>query len=195
MNEKLDKKLIKDFPIFFSQRYKPMWKTAMCWGFECSDGWEPLIRRVAEKAEEYNNQLNIKPLNLYHRNVNKVIDSIDSKIMKQLMRCGWKKKYRRHFWNFVRRNFNFVSRFFYKEWDGYSDGGCIICLQVKEKWGGLRIYTSGWNDELREIIREVEEISFKTCEVCGKKGKVRNDGVWLKTLCTKHHKENKRSNT
>lgn len=23
----------------------------MCWGFECRDGWEPIIRRAAEKLE------------------------------------------------------------------------------------------------------------------------------------------------
>ena len=54
MNSELDKKLVEDFPTFFQDRYGSLNNTCMCWGFECGDGWEPLIRKVAEKAEEFN---------------------------------------------------------------------------------------------------------------------------------------------
>lgn len=54
MDEKLDKALVRDFPILFGDRYEDMRQTAMCWGFP-GNGWEPLIRELAEKLEEYNN--------------------------------------------------------------------------------------------------------------------------------------------
>lgn len=61
-------------------------------------------------------------------------------------------------------------------------------LQVKEKFGGLRFYTSGSNDEIENLIDKAEKLSYKTCEVCGAKGKLRDYG-WLKTMCNKCYKE------
>jgi hypothetical protein len=55
-------------------------------------------------------------------------------------------------------------------------------IQVKEKFGGLRFYTNWGNDEIFKHINEAESKSHKTCEMCGKFGKVRRDG-WVKTLC------------
>lgn len=54
MKEELDKKLVEDFPILYKDRGKSMTKTAMCWGFECGDGWEPLVRELSKKIEDYN---------------------------------------------------------------------------------------------------------------------------------------------
>lgn len=51
MSPELDKKLVEDFPLLFSDRYKPMTETCMCWGFAVEDGWEPIIREAAEKLE------------------------------------------------------------------------------------------------------------------------------------------------
>lgn len=50
MKDTLDKKLCEDFPLTFRDRHADMRSTAMCWGFPNS-GWEPLIRRAAEKIE------------------------------------------------------------------------------------------------------------------------------------------------
>lgn len=62
-------------------------------------------------------------------------------------------------------------------------------IQVKEKWGGLRIYTDVIHDGLDEKIREVEKRSFKICETCGKPGVLRGGG-WYRTLCDVHGKDN-----
>ncbi len=58
-------------------------------------------------------------------------------------------------------------------------------LQVKEKFGGLRFYVSGYNDEVNEAIRECEAICAKTCEICGStKDDVQSrTGGWILTLC------------
>ena len=63
-----------------------------------------------------------------------------------------------------------------------------IC-QVKEKFGGLRFYINSASDEVFEIIRKYESLSYETCETCGEKGELRKGG-WLLTLCDKHYKEN-----
>lgn len=51
MREELDKALVNDFPLLYRDRYGDMRSTSMCWGFDCGDGWEPLIRRLSEKLE------------------------------------------------------------------------------------------------------------------------------------------------
>ena len=63
-----------------------------------------------------------------------------------------------------------------------------IC-QVKEKFGGLRFYINDTPDEVNDVIRKYESLSYKTCEICGEKGEIRKGG-WWKTLCEKHHMEN-----
>lgn len=57
--------------------------------------------------------------------------------------------------------------------------------QVKEKYGTLRFYMSGYNETIEEIISVAEGKTFVTCEVCGEPGKLRGDS-WVRTLCEKH---------
>ena len=82
----------------------------------------------------------------------------------------------------------------------------LSVLQIKEKFGGLRIYTfvmkkgSDPNeyeeDELGEELRmklgaiwqtAIDECSTR-CEVCGEPGELRPIG-WIATLCDKHYHE------
>jgi len=60
--------------------------------------------------------------------------------------------------------------------------------QVKEKYGGLRIYFSGGDDYVDGIVSMAEEYSYKVCEVCGNAGKP-NKGGWITTLCESCRKE------
>jgi len=55
-------------------------------------------------------------------------------------------------------------------------------MQVKEKFGGLRFYTSWGNKEIWAAIDKAEKRSLETCEVCGKPGRPEGPG-WIKTLC------------
>lgn len=54
--------------------------------------------------------------------------------------------------------------------------------QVKEKYGGLRVYFTGGDDYVEGLISMAEAISYKTCETCGNSGKP-NKGGWVTTLC------------
>lgn len=56
--------------------------------------------------------------------------------------------------------------------------------QIKEKFGGLRFYAGGLNNQCAEIIKKYEERSFTICEVCGSSDNVSLRGRrWVKTLC------------
>ncbi len=60
--------------------------------------------------------------------------------------------------------------------------------QIKEKYGGLRIYFTGGDDYVDGIVSMAEEYSYKVCEVCGNSGKP-NKGGWITTLCESCRKE------
>lgn len=55
--------------------------------------------------------------------------------------------------------------------------------QIKEKFGGLRFYTDPMTDVGWDHVTDAENLSFKTCEECGRPGKIWNHKGWVKTLC------------
>jgi hypothetical protein len=55
--------------------------------------------------------------------------------------------------------------------------------QVKEKFGGLRLYLGPTSEALDAIIEEARAEAAKTCACCGDPGSLRNLGGWLATLC------------
>lgn len=65
----------------------------------------------------------------------------------------------------------------------YINNYCAVKFdQIKEKFGGLRIYFSGGDDYVEGLVSMAEGISYKICEVCGNKGKPNEKG-WIRTLC------------
>ena len=62
MREDLDKQLCEKYPDIFKDRNGDMRETAMCWGFECGDGWYNIIDSLCAtiKNREYNLKLNKK---------------------------------------------------------------------------------------------------------------------------------------
>lgn len=61
----------------------------------------------------------------------------------------------------------------------------IRVQQIKEKFGGLRFYYDGGNDEISGMVRMAELWAGRTCEECGNKGE-RRSGGWIRTLCDFH---------
>ena len=63
-----------------------------------------------------------------------------------------------------------------------SDYYPVTFDQIKEKWGGLRIYYIGGDDYIRGVVDTAEEMSYKICERCGCPGSPNKQG-WVMTLC------------
>lgn len=57
--------------------------------------------------------------------------------------------------------------------------------QVKEKFGGLRFYTSSGSEKIYDLIEKAENKSETICEICGKPGKLSSDRGWMSTICRK----------
>lgn len=49
MRQELDEALVRDFPNLYADRHNK--QAPFCWGFECGDGWEPLIRKLSQDVE------------------------------------------------------------------------------------------------------------------------------------------------
>lgn len=73
-----------------------------------------------------------------------------------------------------------------------EDAGVAV-TQVKEKFGGMRIYTDSAPDYIFDLANKLEVQSYKTCEECGERGKPRSGG-WVKTLCEEHAEGRSESN-
>ena len=69
----------------------------------------------------------------------------------------------------------------------------LVAVQIKEKFGGLRFYYEGGDNYIRGVIDAAEVHSYRICEECGEKGKMRNhnymnircdacDKKWLERL-------------
>jgi len=69
----------------------------------------------------------------------------------------------------------------------------LVAEQIKEKFGSLRFYYRGGDTYTHGVIAAAEVHSYRTCEECGEKGKMRNhnymsvrcdscDEKWLKRL-------------
>lgn len=93
---------------------------------------------------------------------------------------GWAKNLRYRFihWAITRPGEKYAQTAYY----GHENGIAPEILQVKEKFGGLRFYTSGSNDFFNGMVAMAEAASYRICEQCGKPGKPRSGG-WILTLC------------
>ena len=64
----------------------------------------------------------------------------------------------------------------------------VIVEQIKEKFGGLRFYYQGGDDNVHGMVRMAESWAANCCEECCAPGK-RRDGGWIRTLCDFHESE------
>jgi hypothetical protein len=59
--------------------------------------------------------------------------------------------------------------------------------QIKEKFGGLRFYIGVGSDAIHDAIQAAEDWSYRTCEVTGEPGELRDDLGWMRVLCDEEY--------
>lgn len=64
----------------------------------------------------------------------------------------------------------------------------VVVNQIKEKFGGLRFYYSGGDEQVSGMVSMAESWAGVACEECGAIGK-RRSGGWIRTLCDVHEAE------
>lgn len=55
-------------------------------------------------------------------------------------------------------------------------------LQIKSKFGSLRLYLKHYSNEAQVFISGLEGASYYICEDCGRPSEVKTSG-WIKTMC------------
>ena len=72
----------------------------------------------------------------------------------------------------------------------WKKGACpqVTVAQIKEKFGGLRFYYEGGDDQVCGMVSMAESWAAHSCETCGAPGE-RRQGGWIKTLCDHHEAE------
>ncbi len=165
MKKELDEALCAKYPQIFKDRNAPMTQTAMCWGFECGDGWYNIIDVLCGLLTSEYRQAKDRydRTKEYYDNGGKypwvggkeiTVEEIEEK------------------------------RLAMEE----AEKTIPVASQVKEKFGGLRFYVHGATEKHWNYITFAESMSYHTCEVCGKPGEYYTDG-WHTVLCDEHAKE------
>lgn len=92
---------------------------------------------------------------------------------------GWRRAFGKQFMEELRKEcikYNYLDK--------------LRIMEIKEKFSGLRFYVEPVpkNSKIFEIIDKYENLSYNYCMICGKEGKLYNDG-WMTTLCETHAKK------
>jgi hypothetical protein len=67
----------------------------------------------------------------------------------------------------------------------------VKIVQVKEKFGCLRIYSYPYDPTYNVVLNTLESTSSMVCERCGKRGRLDRSYRWVKTLCPDCKQERK----
>ena len=146
-----------------------MTETAMCWGFECGDGWYHLIDTLCNL------------LSSEYLSAKKSYEFVKECLEERGGKYPWSSKEE------VTAEEVELKRQAMEEAAKYVP----TVSQVKEKFGGLRFYVDGVTDKQWNYIHFAESMSYRICEICGAPGKRYTDG-WHTVLCDDHAKEQNR---
>lgn len=183
MRKELDEALCAKYPDIFKDRNGDMRETAMCWGFDCGDGWYNIIDSACAAIQNH--------IHNEHRHVN-FLKKWNKQI--QMAHAGD--------WSFLYEQYKsekereWLDENLEKEKQKYlielrqvpEPFPQVVATQVKEKYGTLRFYLSHEDDYISGVVAMAEYLSELTCETCGAPGKTRGSG-WVRTLCDKHAEE------
>lgn len=59
----------------------------------------------------------------------------------------------------------------------------VTCIQVKEKFGGLRFYVSNADDYVNGMIRMAETLCYNICDECGSSEDLGVTSGWISVKC------------
>jgi len=205
MTPELQTKIIKANPILFRDYGRPITETCISWGLDVGDGWFDLLndlctdlsKMIQEQLKECNTQdiscrfcgcekrFHYGSLTRSPKKCMKV-----SKVPERFIPYNtWKWKWGKNSKPVqgLETMIHGVRSAFVKK-DLLSchcekfDFSVGVAVQVKEKFGELRVYMHNSSEQMEDRIDEATLLSLKTCETCGKPGKSYDDG-WIRTLC------------
>jgi len=182
MKQELDALLCEKYPKIMVNRNKDMMETAMCWGFECGDGWftilDQLMGNIQHHIDWKNRQRNVI---IRFNKIREAGQSGNAELFADLMAAEYGNR---------GMSADFVKD---RAQEFMTDPLQIVPAevvqvtvdQIKEKFGTLRFYYTGGDDYIDGLVSMAEAMSSVTCESCGNPGKSTGGG-WIRTLCEAH---------
>jgi hypothetical protein len=179
MDKKLQNQLFKKYPKIFRQHKLSFRESCMGFGIETGNGWYELIDTLCGWIQFHidNNYIHVYPwykkilrgpIVWFHNCCYAIIewnmkgDSLDHPTLKKTNQLIS--------WVHMPKLLPIPQ---------------VEACQVKEKFGSLRFYIYGGDDEIRGAISFAQSFSAKICERCGQPGTLHVRGGWFATLCGK----------
>jgi hypothetical protein len=193
MTSELQERLYKDFPELFQEKDLPMTETCMCWGIECGDGWEPILRNMCNMLKyKGTRSLRLKDPFPYAYKLHCWFSTVSAPVLRWLER-----RLKLHYYKL-----RIPNPCDYEVFPGWG----VKFTQIKEKFGTLRVYYDVYPKFTEEqaarfdkeqvskeherfygyadgVISFTEHLSSKTCERDGHLGALVRYG-WWRTLCS-----------
>lgn len=185
MKTELEQKLLKKYPEFFQTDLKiytgekPMEEEIgellnqkemvlpIQFGFECGDGWYMLLDKLMGEIKNHLSNENRNRANVFKYqwmwDLQYWLRVRTSRKQKRLRKLGdwiYEKAPRKPFVPLT-----------------------IQIDQIKEKFGGLRFYYHGGDDDIDGMVSLAESISYKICENCGSTKDIGYTKGWITTMC------------
>jgi hypothetical protein len=159
VRKELDEALCARYPLVFRDRHENMQNTAMCWGFDCGDGWYNIIDTLCGMLTSEYRGAKSRYDHLAEVGIGNVLYGTKTVTQEDIDEAK------------VRMDEETLK--------------VPVAVQIKEKFGGLRFYVQAATDKHYNYISFAESMSYRTCEECGASGKTYTDG-WHRTLCDIH---------
>ena len=160
-------KMAEKFPRYFGEdkRYG---------GFAVGEGWYPIIEALVGQIDHYTKwRRNMRAHDLRKQRAK-------DKGMEALIQFMSGKKHTPTDWDIER-----AEQAMEEDLRITPKVDWIHVEQIKEKFGGLRFYYQGGDDQIHGMVTMAEVWAGRSCERCGDKGE-RRSGGWIRTLCDKH---------
>jgi len=163
----LEKKLFEKYPKILAGKDKPITESLIPFGFECGDGWFWLIGNLCDTIQKYCDSRNCG-VRIRNKAAHQKAEALEKTPPEGF------------------REIKVVEE---DEWQ-------VEATQVKEKFGGLRFYINGGDDEVYGMISFAEHLSYHICEQCGstENVKVRSPRGWISTLCDRCYAKREKKN-
>jgi len=181
MRQELDQLLCEKYPKMMVNRNKGMTETAMCWGFDCGDGWYNILNQLMGNIQHH-----------IDWKIQQHESAIKYNEMAALCKSG-------NFELFEQEYKGISQEYKERRLEGIIEGNLrtvpapvpqVTLDQVKEKFGTLRFYYTGGDDVINGMVRMAEAMSGTTCEGCGNvaetiwpRGNNGGIGGWVRTIC------------
>jgi hypothetical protein len=149
----------------------------MCWGFECGDGWFPILNQLMGNIQHHIDwKEKQRKWAMEYNEMAAQAKAGNFDLFEEANKSLTNKEYKNE------KLAEIIAGDFRQVPDSIPQ---VTLDQVKEKFGTLRFYYSGGDEYISGMVTMAEAMSGITCETCGKPG-TQTSGGWVKTACVEH---------